>query len=76
MSTKRCFRCRGRGKVYKSGSGYSLIDSGGVEVKCPLCLGEKMITIPKPELTNELIGVKRRGRPKKEKTSKEHQHAD
>lgn len=34
-----CFRCCGRKKLYKKGSGYMLCDSGGVLVDCPLCLG-------------------------------------
>lgn len=39
----RCIRCSGRKKVYKINSGYSLINTGGVEVDCPLCLGEGTI---------------------------------
>ena len=36
----RCMRCHGRKKLYKIMSGYSHINSGGVEVDCPLCLGK------------------------------------
>jgi|WetSurMetagenome_2_1015567.scaffolds.fasta_scaffold139892_3 hypothetical protein len=36
-----CMRCRGRKKMYKiMGGGYSLMNSGGVEVDCPMCLGK------------------------------------
>lgn len=34
-----CFRCGGRKKIYKSGNGYSWVDSGGVLTDCPMCLG-------------------------------------
>jgi len=44
---RRCFRCQGRKKMYKAGSGYSMIDTGGVEVDCPLCLGVGTIDPPK-----------------------------
>lgn len=32
--------------MFKSGAGYSLIDNGGVNVDCPLCLGEGVIDKP------------------------------
>ncbi len=35
----RCARCEGRKKVYKINSGYSLANTGGTLVDCPLCLG-------------------------------------
>lgn len=36
----RCVRCQGRKKLFKINSGYSYTNTGGIEVKCPLCLGE------------------------------------
>jgi hypothetical protein len=36
----RCQRCSGRRKLYKMNNCYSLVDCGGIEVTCPLCLGE------------------------------------
>ena len=34
-----CPRCSGRKTIFKNGSGYSLVDLGGVSVECPMCLG-------------------------------------
>lgn len=56
MTVKRCMRCRGQKKVFKIGSGYSRIDTGGVEVDCPLCQGDGSVKIPE---------LKKAGRPKK-----------
>jgi phage FluMu protein Com len=39
-SNIRCVRCKGRKKLFKMNNGYSYTNTGGVEVKCPLCLGE------------------------------------
>lgn len=37
---RRCIRCNGRRNVYKVGNNcYSLIDTGGVKMNCPLCNG-------------------------------------
>ncbi len=37
----KCPRCIGRKKVYRiMGNGYSLMNSGGVEITCPMCNGE------------------------------------
>lgn len=35
----RCIRCKGRKKLYKINSVYSHINTGGVLVNCPMCLG-------------------------------------
>lgn len=40
---RRCFRCKGRKKMFKLGSAYSHTNTGGNEVDCPLCLGEGII---------------------------------
>lgn len=40
---RRCIRCKGRKKMYKVGGAYSFTNTGGVEVKCPMCLGEGSI---------------------------------
>jgi len=40
---RRCIRCRGRKKIYKVRGAYSYTNTGGVEVDCPMCLGEGMI---------------------------------
>lgn len=36
----RCVRCKGRKKLFKVGNIYSYTNTGGVEVNCPMCLGE------------------------------------
>ena len=36
----RCVRCSGRKQVYKVGGIYTLQNTGGVLVTCPLCNGE------------------------------------
>lgn len=35
----RCIRCQGRKKLYKINSCYSHVNTGGVLVNCPMCLG-------------------------------------
>lgn len=35
----RCVRCQGLKKIYKVNSGYSHINTGGIPVDCPMCLG-------------------------------------
>lgn len=35
----RCVRCKGRKKIFKMNGAYSLINTGGVEIECPMCLG-------------------------------------
>lgn len=42
---RRCMRCDGRKKMYKTGTAYNHTNTGGVLVDCPLCLGKG--TIPK-----------------------------
>lgn len=56
MSDKkiRCFRCRGRKELYKIGTAYSADDTGGVKVKCPMCLGEGKI-LPFLNISDEQI---------------------
>lgn len=39
----RCMRCKGRKRIFKVMGGYSFIDTGGVKVDCPMCLGEGKI---------------------------------
>lgn len=34
-----CMRCKGRKKVYRIMGGYSHVNSGGVEIECPMCNG-------------------------------------
>lgn len=50
MGTEICVRCRARKKLYKVGSAYSSVDTGGELVDCPMCLGvgriKKMEFIP------------------------------
>lgn len=38
--TIRCVRCKGRKKLFKVGQVYSYTNTGGVEINCPMCLGE------------------------------------
>lgn len=40
---RRCFRCLGRKKLHKMGSAYSMTDTGGPLVTCPLCNGDGQI---------------------------------
>jgi hypothetical protein len=45
---KRCMRCNGRKKMYKVRSIYTHANTGGLQVDCPMCLGEgKIKTIEK-----------------------------
>lgn len=69
---KRCARCHGRTKVYKLNGGYSLVDMGGTEVECPLCMGEgytKILNISEKaqgELNVDKKDKRRVGKKKKE----------
>jgi len=38
-ATIRCVRCKGRKKIFKVNGIYSYTNTGGVEIQCPLCLG-------------------------------------
>lgn len=40
---RKCIRCHGRKKLFKTGGAYSFVDTGGVFVDCPMCLGEGKI---------------------------------
>ncbi len=56
----RCPRCAGLKKVYKIGKGdggYSQVNSGGLLVSCPMCLGEgsiKKLEDAAPEVVEEV----------------------
>ncbi len=72
---RRCMRCIGKKRIFKIMSGYSHINSGGIEVDCPMCLGKGTIKtlesmmeeVVKKELNNEEENKSpKRGRPKKE----------
>lgn len=43
MTLRRCFRCSGRKALFKVGGIYSLCDTGGILVDCPLCKGRGTI---------------------------------
>lgn len=65
---QRCPRCSGRKDIYKLGGAYSLIDTGGVKVKCPMCLGEgeiKDLATRAKEIKDSESCKLKRGRPKK-----------
>ncbi|CAB4127954.1 hypothetical protein UFOVP270_54 [uncultured Caudovirales phage] len=48
---RRCFRCRGRKKLYKVRGAWSFDNSGGTLQNCPLCEGKGHIDpIPVTEL--------------------------
>ena len=64
MSSMYCVRCSGKKKIYKVGSGYSLTNSGGAKVDCPLCLGTG---------TQPVIKKKRAATKKKELVSDDEQ---
>jgi hypothetical protein len=36
----RCVRCKGRKKLFKFNGIYNYTNTGGVEIQCPMCLGE------------------------------------
>lgn len=40
---RRCIRCRGRKKLYKTMSGWCFDNSGGVLQNCPMCRGDGFI---------------------------------
>lgn len=60
----KCWRCKGRKKVYTVGAGYSLQDCGGPEIVCPLCNGEGQI-VPRPSETKKIV-KKRKSTSKKD----------
>ena len=39
----KCVRCEGRKKIYKVNSVYSHVNTGGIEIQCPMCLGNGSI---------------------------------
>lgn len=67
-----CLRCCGRKKVFKIGGGYSHINTGGIEVGCPLCLAKGQIKhLDKAivDVTQALINTEKvKKNDKKEKT--------
>lgn len=64
---RRCFRCRGQKKMYKMASAYSLVDTGGIEVTCPLCNGDGVID--KIEVIEKKADKKRKERRNEAQTS-------
>lgn len=60
-NNRRCFRCNGQKKLFKIGSAYSLKDTGGKEVTCPLCNGDgnipqlKDVAAPKKEKAEQQL---------------------
>ena len=75
-ATKRCPRCKGRKIIYKVGSAYCMVNSGGKEVDCPFCLGDGKVDVtPKSNKedkadANEKTKGKKRGPKAKSKESK------
>lgn len=58
-----CMRCKGRKKVYRIMGGYSHVNSGGVEIECPMCNGtgkHKTLEAATEELTNKVTTKERR----------------
>ena len=62
----RCQRCAGRKSLWKVNNVYCKVDSGGVKVDCPLCLGSgKYVDVakkleetkPKPSVYKEAVKV-------------------
>lgn len=49
----RCVRCQGRKKLYKINNGYSYLNTGGVLVNCPMCLGTGSTKSPQ-EIIDEI----------------------
>jgi|SRR5712675_1336635 len=43
---RRCIRCRGRKKLYKTNGAWSFENSGGTLTDCILCLGTGLIDLP------------------------------
>lgn len=61
--TVRCMRCNGRKKMYKVNGGYSHLDTGGISVNCPMCLGDgKVKTLARSikDIENEKKDTKNR----------------
>lgn len=65
----RCPRCKGRKQMYKMRSIYSHTNTGGVEVDCPMCLGEGKV----PDIIDDIIEKenKRKSAKKKRENGKE-----
>lgn len=49
----RCVRCKGRKKLFKINGIYSYTNTGGVEIQCPMCLGNG-VTKSLEEATEEI----------------------
>lgn len=49
---RRCIRCKGRKKMFKVRGAYTHANTGGVEVDCPMCLGEGTIKTIEKALTD------------------------
>lgn len=62
--TIRCVRCKGRKKMFKVNSAYSITNTGGVEVQCPICLGTGC-TKPLEEAIKEIKKSNEAAKPEK-----------
>jgi hypothetical protein len=62
---RRCFRCLGKKKMFKSMGGWSSVDSGGEQVNCPMCKGSGWID--KMPVDVELGDIKEKENAKKGK---------
>jgi hypothetical protein len=75
----RCVRCLGRKKIFKINNGYSHINTGGVEVDCPMCLGNGTIKTFEKALEDAKITekeIKQNKSAKRNKNDKESQRKD
>lgn len=66
----RCFRCHGRKEIYEVNGGYTMINTGGVLVKCPLCSGVGKISVPDVENQEELKDEEKPTKKEVKKTTK------
>lgn len=64
-----CMRCKGRKKMFKFGSGYSIMNNGGKQVDCPMCLGAGKIK-PLSEFQEQLLEIKNKSIEQTESVSK------
>jgi hypothetical protein len=62
----RCFRCKGRKKMYSFNGGWTFTNMGGIEKDCPLCLGNGFIK-PLEEVLKEGSKMKKDFKNAKEK---------
>lgn len=64
-------RCHGRKRVYKVNGGYSLQNTGGIEMICPMCLGVGKVEKLETAMQKNEIKISRKRKIKDEQNGDE-----